>query len=149
MATSNAATVEEYLAELPPERREVVSKVRDLVRRNLPKGYSETMSWGMISYGLPLSRYPNTYNGQPLGYVALAAQKNYYALYLTGPYMDPEQAKQLADAFQRTGKKMDMGKSCLRFKKLDDLPLDAVGRIIASTPPEDLIGHYERAHAQR
>ena len=123
--------------------------MRDLVRRNLPKGYSETMSWGMISYGLPLSRYPNTYNGQPLGYVSLAAQKNYYALYLTGPYMDPKQAKQLSDAFEKAGKKMDMGKSCLRFKKLDDLPLDALGRIIASTPPEDLIAHYERAHARR
>jgi hypothetical protein len=149
MATSNAASVEEYLAALPPERREVVSKVRDLVRRNLPKGYNETMSSGMISYGLPLSRYPNTYNRQPLGYVALAAQKNYYALYLMGPYMDPKQGKQLADAFKNAGKTMDMGKSCLRFKKLDDLPLDAVGRIIASTPPDDLIAHYERAHAKR
>ena len=149
MATSKAATVEEYLAELPPERREVVSKVRELVRRNLPKGYNEAMSSGMISYGLPLSRYPNTYNGQPLGYVALAAQKNYYALYLMGPYMDSEQAKQLADAFTKAGKKMDMGKSCLRFKKLDDLPLDAVGRIIAGMPPDDLIAHYERAHAKR
>ena len=149
MATSNAASVEEYLAELPPERREVVSKVRDVVRRNLPKGYNETMSSGMISYGVPLSRYPNTYNRQPLGYVALAAQKNYYALYLMGPYMDAEQGKQLADAFRNAGKKMDMGKSCLRFKKLDDLPLDAVGRIIASMPPDDLIAHYERAHAKR
>ena len=149
MATSKAATVEEYLAELPPERREVVSKVRDLVRRHLPKGYNETMSFGMISYGLPLSRYPTTYNGQPLGYVALAAQKNYYALYLMGPYMDAEQGKQLADAFKKAGKKMDMGKSCLRFKKLDDLPLDAVGRAIASTPPEELIAHYEQVHVKR
>ena len=149
MATSTATSVEEYLAELPPERREVVSKVRELVRRNLPKGYNETMTGGMIGYGVPLSRYPNTYNGQPLGYVALAAQKNYYALYLLGPYMDSEQGKQLADAFKKAGKKMDMGKSCLRFKKLDDLPLDAVGRIIASMPPDDLIAHYERAHAQR
>ena len=149
MATSKAATVEEYLDELPPERREVVSKVRDLVRRNLPTGYNETMSWGMITYGLPLSRYPNTYNGQPLGYVALAAQKNYYALYLLGPYMDSERSQQLADAFKKAGKKMDMGKSCLRFKKLDDLPLEAVGRAIASMPPDELIAHYEQAHAKR
>lgn len=149
MATSKAATVEEYLAELPAERREVVSKVREIVRRNLPKGYNETMQSGMISYGLPLSRFPNTYNGQPLGYVALAAQKNYYALYLMGPYMDPQQAKRLESAFERAGKKMDMGKSCLRFKKLDDLPLDAVGEIIASTSPETLIAHHEAAHARR
>jgi hypothetical protein len=149
MATSKAATVEEYLAELPAERRDVVSKMRALVTRNLPKGYNETMNWGMICYGIPLSRYPDTYNGEPLGYVALAAQKNYYALYLTVPYMDPEQAKQLAEAFKRAGKKMDMGKSCLRFKKLDDLPLDAIGRLIASTPPETLIAHHEAGHAKR
>ncbi len=149
MATSKAATVEEYLAELPAERRDVVSKMRALVTRNLPKGYNETMNWGMICYGIPLSRYPDTYNGEPLGYVALAAQKNYYALYLTVPYMDPEQGKQLAEAFKRAGKKMDMGKSCLRFKKLDDLPLDAIGRLIASTPPETLIAHHEAGHAER
>lgn len=149
MATSKAATVEEYLAELPAERREVVSKVREIVKRNLPKGYNETMQWGMIFYGLPLSRYPKTYNGEPLEYVALAAQKNYYALYLMGPYMDPGQGKQLESAFKRAGKKMDMGKSCLRFRKLEDLPLDAVGEIIASTPPERLIAHHEAAHAKR
>ena len=149
MATSTAATVEEYLAELPAERREVVSKVREVVKRHLPKGYAETMSWGMISYGIPLARYPNTYNGQPLSYVALAAQKNYYALYLTGPYLDPELGKELAAAFKHAGKKMDMGKSCLRFKKLEDLPLDAVGRAIASMPPDKLIAHHEAVHTRR
>ena len=149
MATSKASTVEQYLEELPPERRAVVSKVRDLVRRNLPKGYDETMAFGMIGYGIPLSRYPRTYNGQPLGYVALAAQKNYYALYLMGPYMNGEQGKELAEAFEHAGKKMDMGKSCLRFKSLDDLPLDAIGRVIASTPPEDLIAHYEAVRGKR
>ena len=149
MATSKASTVEQYLEELPPERRAVVSKVRDVVRRNLPKGYDETMAFGMIGYGIPLSRYPRTYNGQPLGYVALAAQKNYYALYLMGPYMNGEQGKELVEAFEHAGKKMDMGKSCLRFKSLDDLPLDAIGRVIASTPPEDLIAHYEAVRGKR
>jgi len=149
MATSTAATVEAYLAELPAERREVVSKVREVVKRNLPKGYNETMTSGMIAYGIPLSRYPNTYNGQPLGYVALAAQKNYYALYLMGPYMDADLGKQLEAAFKQAGKKMDMGKSCLRFKKLEDLPLDAVGRVVASMPPETLIAHHEAVHAKR
>jgi uncharacterized protein YdhG (YjbR/CyaY superfamily) len=149
MATSKAATVDEYLAELPPERREVVSRVRDLVRRNLPNGYEETMNWGMISYEIPLARYPNTYNRQPLSYVGLAAQKNYYALYLTSAYQNSEQGKQLAEAFKKAGKKLDMGKSCLRFKTLDDLPLDAVGRIVASTPPEKWIAQYEAARGKR
>ena len=149
MAASKAATVDQYLAELPPERKEVVSKVRDLVRRNLPKGYTETMNWGMISYEVPLERYPNTYNGQPLSYAALAAQKNYYSLYLMSAYPESEQGKQLADAFKRAGKKLDMGKSCLRFKTLDDLPLDAVARIIASTPPEKLIAQFEAARGKQ
>jgi uncharacterized protein YdhG (YjbR/CyaY superfamily) len=149
MATSKAATVDEYLAELPPERREVVSRTRDVVRRNLPKGYEETMNWGMISYEIPLARYPNTYNRQPLSYVGLAAQKNYYALYLTSAYQNSEQGKQLAEAFKKAGKKLDMGKSCLRFKTLDDLPLDAVGRIVASTPPEKWIAQYEAARGKR
>jgi uncharacterized protein YdhG (YjbR/CyaY superfamily) len=149
MATSKAATVDEYLAELPPERREVVSKVRDLVRRNLPNGYEETMNWGMISYEIPLTRYPNTYNRQPLSYVGLAAQKNYYALYLTSAYQNSEQGKQLAEACKKAGKKLDMGKSCLRFKTLDDLPLEAVGRIVASTPPEKWIAQYEAARGKR
>jgi uncharacterized protein YdhG (YjbR/CyaY superfamily) len=148
MVTSKASTVEQYLEELPPERREVVSKLRELVRRNLPTGYNETMAWGMISYGLPLSRYRSTYNGQPLAYLSVAAQKNYYALYLMGAYMDPEQVKQLRDAFKREGKKMDMGKSCLRFKTLEDLPLQALAQLIASTPPEKLIAHYEAARAK-
>jgi uncharacterized protein YdhG (YjbR/CyaY superfamily) len=149
MARSNAATVEQYLAELPAERREVVSKMRDLVRRNLPKGYAETMNWGMISYEIPLERYPNTYNRQPLSYVALAAQKNYYALYLTSAYQDSEQGKQLAEAFKRAGKKLDMGKSCLRFNTLDDLPLDVIARVVASTPPEKWIAQFEAARAKR
>ncbi|HEX4935029.1 MAG TPA: DUF1801 domain-containing protein [Gemmatimonadaceae bacterium] len=149
MAISTASTVEQYLEELPPERREIVSKVRALVRRNLPKGYDEAMGFGMICYGIPLSRYPKTYNGQPLGYVALAAQKNHYALYLMGPCVDGAQRKELADAFKRAGKKMDMGQSCLRFKSLDDLPLDAVARVIASMPPDELIPYYEAARRKR
>ena len=144
---SAATSVDGYLAELPEDRREVVSAVRDLIRRNLPKGYQETYAWGMLTYSIPLERYPNTYNKQPLGYVALAAQKNYYALYLF-TYMDPKQQEKLAAAFEKAGKKMDMGKSCLRFKKLDDLPLDAIGKVIASTPPEKFIATYEAARAQ-
>jgi hypothetical protein len=148
MGSSKATTVEQYLAELPEERREVVSAVRDLVVRNLPQGYEETMAWGMICYGIPLERYPDTYNGQPLGYVALAAQKNHYALYLMGVYGDPEREAWLREEFRRAGKKLDMGKSCLRFRRLEDLPLDSIGELVGSVSPEEYIGIYERSRAR-
>jgi Domain of unknown function (DU1801) len=146
MVKSAATNVDQYLAELPDDRRAVVSEVRKLIRKNLPKGYVEKFNWGMLSYEIPLEKYPATYNGQPLGYVALAAQKNYYALYLLVPYMDAKQGEALKDAFAKAGKKMDMGKSCLRFKSLDDLPLDAIGKVIASTPPERYIAMHEAVH---
>ncbi len=145
MASSRATTVDAYLAELPAERRAVVAAVRDVVLRHLPSGYEETINWGMISYEIPLARYPTTYNGQPLAYAALAAQKHHYALYLNGAYQQPERASALEEGFARAGKKLDMGKSCLRFKRLDDLALDAVAESIASTPPERFIAEYEQA----
>lgn len=138
MTTSNATTVKQYLDELPKERRAVISKVRKVILENLPKGYRETMGWGMINYELPLERFPDTYNKKPLCYAALAAQKNHYALYLMGAYAKPECAEALKAAFARAGKKLDMGKSCLRFKKIDDLPLDAIGKVIGSTPPDEM-----------
>lgn len=149
MARSAASTVEEYLAELPEERRRVVSTVRDAVLHHLPEGYRESMAYGMIGYSVPLERYPVTYNGQPLSFAALAAQKNYYALYLTCVYGSPQRERELREAFAAAGKKLDMGKSCIRFKSADDLPLDAIGRIIASTPPEALIAQHEAVHGRR
>ena len=146
MATSKAATVAQYLDELPPDRRAVVTAVRDLVRRHLPAGYEEGMTFGMIGWTVPLARYPNTYNKQPLQYLALAAQKNYYALYVPGAYQ-AEDGERLREAFARAGKKLDMGKSCLRFRSLDDLPLDAIGEIGAATPPADFVARYEAARA--
>jgi hypothetical protein len=143
MARSGAATAEEYLLELPEDRRAVVAVVRDVVLRNLPEGYVEAVRWGMLSYEVPLERYPSTYNGQPLGYAALAAQKSHYALYLTCVYADPERGAQLEEEFRKAGKRLDMGKSCLRFRRLDDLPLDGVGRVIAGTPPAEFIELYE------
>jgi hypothetical protein len=147
MASSKAETVEQYLQELPEDRRAVVSTVRDVVVRNLPAGYREGMGYGMIVWGIPLEEYPDTYNGQPLGYAALAAQKNYYALYVMTPYQDPAQEQWLREEFRKAGKKLDMGKSCLRFKKLEDLPLDAIATLIASTPPAEYIEQYEKARA--
>jgi hypothetical protein len=147
MARSNASTPEEYLAELPPERREVVARVRDVILRNLPEGYRETMNWGMLTYEVPLERYADTYNGQPLGYAALAAQKNYYALYLNAIDQDEGQ-RELREDFERAGKRLDMGKSCVRFKKLDDLPLDVIGRVIARIEPDAYVAAFEATRAE-
>ena len=149
MAQSKATTVDAYLAELPAERASVIAAVRKMILKHLPKGYRESMNWGMISYEVPLERYPTTYNKQPLAYAALAAQKNHFALYLTCVYGNPEQERRLAEAFSKAGKKLDMGKSCLRFRALEDLPLDDLGQIIASTPPEKMIARYESARAAK
>jgi hypothetical protein len=143
MFQGKAKTVGEYLDALPPERRAVVSKIRALVKKNLPKGYEEQMALGIISYAVPLKVLPDTYNGQPLWYAGIAALKNSYSLYLMCAYGDAAQKKRLADEFKKRGKKLDMGKSCLHFKSLDDLPLDVVGEVIASTPMEKYIGIYQ------
>jgi uncharacterized protein YdhG (YjbR/CyaY superfamily) len=128
---SEANTVEEYLAELPDERREMVETVRQVILENLPKGYEEAMNWGMITYQVPLETYPDTYNGKPLMYAALASQKNYVSLYLTGIYMDEEAREEFETAYKATGKRYDVGKSCVRFRKLDDLPLPLIAESIA------------------
>ncbi len=143
MVKSRATTVEEYLAELPEDRRAVIAEVRKLILEHLPAGYQERMNWGMITYEIPLERYPKTYNEQPLGYVALAAQKQYYALYLMGVYGDSEQEKALRQAYAAAGKRLDIGKSCLRFRKLEDLLVEPIAEIVASTPPEVMIAQYE------
>ncbi|MEA2561737.1 MAG: hypothetical protein QOH06_3241 [Acidobacteriota bacterium] len=141
---SSAATVQQYLAELPEDRRAVVEAVREMVRHNLPEGYSESMRWSVITYEVPLERYPKTHNGQPLAYLAIAAQKNYYALYLTC-VQGSEQEARLREGFKKAGKKLDMGKSCLRFKKLDDLPMNVLAEEVAGTPPDAFIAQYEAA----
>lgn len=149
MASSQTASVSAYLKSLPANRRKVVSAVRDVVLENLPKGYQESINWGHISYEIPLERYPESYNGQPLCYAGLAAQKNHYALYLLGVYANPKVGKALASAFKKRGKKLDMGKSCLRFKTLDDLPLDVIANVIASTPVDEMITYYEKSRRRR
>jgi Domain of unknown function (DU1801) len=145
---SSATTVQTYLKELPEDRRAVVEAVRAMVLHNLPEGYRESFNWGMITYEIPLERYPDTYNGQPLGYIALAAQKSHYALYLNCVYQDPELEARLREGFRKAGKKLDLGKSCLRFKKLDDLPMNVLAELVASTPPEAFIERYEAARAR-
>jgi hypothetical protein len=143
MTSSSATTVTAYLAGLPAERRKVVAQVRRLIRKHLPRGYREAMSFGMIGYELPLARYPETYNGKPLVYAALAAQKNAYSLYLTCAYMDERRGERLRKRFAAAGLRLDMGKSCIRFKRFEDLEPAAIGQEIASTPPEEFIRRYE------
>jgi len=145
MVQSSAETVEEYLDELPEERRQVVAAVRELVREQVPEGYREGMRWGMITWELPLERYPDTYNGQPLSYVGLAAQKRHYALYLHGVYMDETLQERLREGYEVAGEELDMGKSCLRFRSLDDLVPEAVGDVVSALPPEAFIERYEEA----
>jgi hypothetical protein len=140
--------VQGYLDGLPRERREVVETVRDLVNRHLPEGYEETVAWGMITWSVPLERYPDTYNGQPLGYLALAAQKRHYSLYLMGVYMDEAEAAQFRDRWEATGRRLDMGKSCLRFTKLDGLDQDIIAEVVAGTPVEDFLAQYEAIRAR-
>ena len=145
MASSAAKTVDQYLKELPPERREVISAVREVIRENLPTGYEEAMSFGMISYQIPLERYPDTYNGQPLMYAALAAQKNYYAVYLMGLYREDAPPGWFAEEFRKAGKKLDMGKSCVRFKRVEDLPLEVIGKAVREVGVEEYIRAVEAA----
>ncbi len=137
--------MEEYLDRLPPERREVVAAVRDVVAAAMPQGYSEGVAFGMITWSIPLERYPTTYNGQPLGYVALAAQKRHYALYLMGLYADSDEAAQFRRRWQAGGRRLDMGKSCLRFRGVDDLDLDLVAEVVAGTSVPAYLERYERA----
>jgi uncharacterized protein YdhG (YjbR/CyaY superfamily) len=149
MVSSKETTPAAYLASLPPERRKVIAAVRAVVNKRLPKGYVETMNWGMLSYEIPLGRYPDTYNKQPLMYLALAAQKNNYALYLTSVSSDKALMDKLAAAYKTAGKKLDMGKGCLRFKTLEELPLDVIGDIVASTPVERRIELSEAARQKK
>jgi len=140
---SAAATVDEYLESLPDDRREAIAAVRGAIVANLPAGFEEGMQFGMISYHVPVERYPDTYNRQPLGIVALASQKHYMALYLMGVYGDEAHANWFKERWQSTGKRLDMGKSCVRFKRVDDVPLDVVGEAVARTSVDDFIASYE------
>ena len=139
MVSTTTTTPTDYLASLPPDRREIISAVRDLILRNLPEGYQETINWGMLSYEVPLENYPDTYNKKPLSYIGLAAQKNYNSLYLMSVYQNPADYQELMDAFAAMGVKPDMGKSCIRFKKLEQLPLDTISRLIAKISVKEFI----------
>ncbi len=123
--------------------------MRQVIVDNLAPGFEEIMDFGMIAYVIPLSRHPKTYNKKSLMYAALASQKNHMAVYLMCLYSDGRAEDWFTDAYAKTGKKLDMGKSCVRFKRLDDLPLDIVGQAVARMTPDDFIASYERAKRLR
>jgi hypothetical protein len=160
MASSKATTVKAYLAELPADRRKVIEPLRDAILENLGKGYEEGMSsYGMIYYYVPHSVYPAGYHcdpKQPLPFAGIASQKNYISLYLMGLYCgcgdgageETPDAKWFREAWQKTGKKLDMGKCCIRFRKLEDVPLEVVGKAIKRIPVEEYIAHYEEGLAK-
>ena len=145
MVSSKATTVADYLAELPADRRDEIEKVLEIVRSAMPDGYREGIGYGMIGWVVPLADYPDTYNKQPLAYAGLAAQKNYNSLYLTCVYASKQRTERLKAAAASAGKKLDMGKSCIRFKRADDLPLDHIRAEIASTAPDEFIKLCEEA----
>jgi len=142
---SNVKTPAQYVAALPAERAQTIATVRAFVNEHIPRGYEECLVWGTIGWAIPLSRYPDTHNQQPLCYVALSSQKNYCVLYLFGPSWSTDQLEQLKAAFQAAGKKLNMGKCCVNFKSPDDLPLEAIGRLIAAFSSEEWIAMYEQS----
>lgn len=156
MVSSAASSVEQYLADLHDDRRELVEAVRDVVNAHLPDGYQEAMQYGMIGWSVPHSLYPAGYHTdpkQPLPFAALASQKTKVSLYLMALYIGADDAAESSDvvwfqeAWRATGKKLDMGKSCVRFARLDQVPLEVVGQAIARIPVQDYITRYEASRA--
>ena len=143
---SEVQDVEEYLASLPEDRREAITAIREVILKNLPKGYEEGIQWGMPSYFVPLSEYPSGYNcqpDQPLPFVGFASQKNHMAFYGFCIYMDDALKDRFIEDWKKTGKKLDMGKSCVRFKKLEDVPLKVIGDAVKRVPMKKYIKQYE------
>lgn len=145
MVRSNATTPDQYLEELPSERREAIAAVRQVILQNLPAGFQEGMLYGMIGYYIPLQDFPDTYNGQPLSLLALASQKNYMTLYLNSVYGNPATEEWFRERFAVSGRKLKMGKSCVYFKKLEDLPLDLIAEVVAKTSKDEFLRTYKHA----
>jgi len=149
---SKATSVEEYLAGLPEDRRAALGAVRDVIRGNLDRDYAEGMQYGMIGYYVPRSVFPPGYHSdpsQPLPFACLAAQKNHMALYLMSVVDEGGEGARFRQAWRKSGKKLDMGKSCIRFRRLEDLALDVIGDAIRRMPARTWIETYLRATAGR
>jgi hypothetical protein len=143
-------TVKEYLDSLPEERRKAISKVRDAVNKGLPKGYREGIQYGMIGWCVPHELFPAGYHcdpKQPLAFAGLGNQKNHMSLYLMCIYGDTAHREWFETAWKKTGKKLDMGKSCIRFRKVEDVPLDLITQAVARVPVDKYVAHYVAAIA--
>jgi hypothetical protein len=145
---SKATTPEAYIAEMPEERHKAFNKLRAVIKKNLPKGFKETMGYGMMGYCVPHSLYPAGYHcnpKDPLPFMGLASQKNFIALYHMGIYADPVLHKWFVTAHAKASpKKLDMGKSCIRYKRPKDIPFELIGELASKMTPADWIGMYEK-----
>jgi hypothetical protein len=144
MTVGSAKSVGQFLASLQPEQREAISKVRSVILKNIPKGYQEAVRFGVLSYVIPLERYANTPNNQPLSVISLDSGKNYMSLHLMAVCGNKDIEKWFVDRFRESGKKLDMGKACVRFKKLEDLPLDLIAETAGKVSVEDYIALHEK-----
>ena len=148
---SNATTVQQYLDEMPDDRRAAIETVRKEILKNLPNGYEEGMQYGMIGYFVPHSIYPAGYHcdkTQPLPFMHLASQKNHMAVYTFCIYGSPELRAEFVKEYEATGKKLDMGGGCVRFKKIENLPVEVIGNLVARVPVDLLVANYDRAVAE-
>lgn len=146
--TSKAVTVAQYLKELPEDRREAIAAIRETILKNLDKGFQETIQYGGIGYSVPHSAYPAGYHcdpKQPLPFAGIGNQKNHIGIYLFCIYMDEKLMRSFVEDWKKTGRRLDMGKSCVRVKKLVDIPLDVLGRTIKKVKMKDFIKTYEDA----
>ncbi|HRG18123.1 MAG TPA: DUF1801 domain-containing protein [Flavobacterium lutivivi] len=150
---SKAITVDEYIKDLPEDRKEVIEKIRKVILNNLPKGFEETISYGMLGYVVPHSIYPKGYHcntNLPLPFINIASQKNFIALYHMGIYAEPVLLDWFVSEFPKHSKsKLDMGKSCIRFKKINDIPYELIGQLASKMTTEDWINKYESAFVKK
>jgi|SRR5690606_27143409 len=144
---SSAKTPEQYIAELPEERKEAMQKLRETVQKNLPKGFRETIQYGMLSYVVPHSLYPDGYHCKPtdaLPFLSIASQKNHIAFYHMGIYSDPNLLKWFTEEYPKHAKgKLDMGKSCIRFKNPQNIPFGLLGELVTKISVDEWIAKYE------
>lgn len=145
---SKATTPDAYMAEIPEERQKAFNKLRSVIKKNLPKGFAETMGYGMMGWVVPHSKYPAGYHcnpKDPLPFIGIASQKNFIAIYHMGVYADPALLKWFTTAHAKASpKKLDMGKSCIRYKKPDDIPYELIGELASKMTPDEWIAIYEK-----
>ncbi|MBC7872350.1 MAG: DUF1801 domain-containing protein [Ferruginibacter sp.] len=145
---SKATTVDDYIAELPEDRKKAIAQLRKVVKKNLPKGFKEHMGYGMMGYSVPHSLYPAGYHcnpKDPLPFMGMASQKNFIAVYHMGVYADPKLLKWFTDAHAKASpKRLDMGKSCIRYRKMEDIPFDLIGELATKMTPDEWIAVYEK-----